>query len=253
MNQTVAPLTESAVLALAARQRAFYDQPSIDARIAQLIRQAPDQNLPEAQLITMLRATRALYFDCHVQVVSGHHTGLYLRFESIARAPDSITVIASSMADWIRRTFPASPPTGIVTTSSDARLLALRTADLLTDLPGFQVVLTPFDYQSGKIGTDVVQGAIETGKSYLALNDVTTRGMCVSKLGKVVTDRRGRLAGMMVFARRDSGQFPLMDELTATHPFYISADLNLPQWEPAQCPLCTAQEPLWQWSRLPEL
>ncbi len=109
------------------------------------------------------------------------------------------------------------------------------------------------DYQSGKIGTDVVQGAIETRKSYLALNDVTTRGMCVSKLGKVVTDRRGRLAGMMVFARRDSGQFPLMDELTATHPFYISADLNLPQWEPAQCPLCTAQEPLWQWSRLPEL
>ena len=96
-------------------------------------------------------------------------------------------------------------------------------------------------------------GAITPGERYLSLNDVTTRGMCVSKLGKVATDHGGRLAGMMVFARRDSGQFPLMDELTSTHPFYWSADLAMPQWEPADCPLCNDHQPLLKWKDLPEL
>ena len=64
-------------------------------------------------------------------------------------------------------------------------------------------------------------GQIRRGERFLVLNDVTTRGQCVNKLGKVVTDHGGVLAGMMVFARRDSGQFPLMDELTGPSRFTI--------------------------------
>ena len=40
---------------------------------------------------------------------------------------------------------------------------------------------------------------------------------------------------MMVFARRDSGQFPPMAELTSTYPFYVGVDLEMPQWEPSAC------------------
>jgi orotate phosphoribosyltransferase len=75
----------------------------------------------------------------------------------------------------------------------------------------------------------------------------------VSKLGKVITDQGGRLAGMMVFARRDSGQFPLMDELIATYPFYYTTDLDMPQWEPERCPLCRDRQPLLFWRDMPEL
>ncbi|HET8580793.1 MAG TPA: hypothetical protein VFL31_07325, partial [Nitrospiraceae bacterium] len=71
--------------------------------------------------------------------------------------------------------------------------------------------------------------------------------------GKVVTEHGGILAGMMVFARRDSGQFPLMDELTTKFPFYYTSDLNMPQWEPAACPLCKAKKPLLSWRDMPEL
>jgi orotate phosphoribosyltransferase len=75
----------------------------------------------------------------------------------------------------------------------------------------------------------------------------------VSKLGKIVTDHGGVLAGMMVFARRDSGQFPLMDELTGTYPFYYTADLSMPQWDSSECPLCQAGKPLLSWRDMPEL
>jgi orotate phosphoribosyltransferase len=115
-----------------------------------------------------------------------------------------------------------------------------------------RVVLTPFDRQTGRIGAEVATGAIHDGERFVALNDVTTRGNCVSKLGSVVTERGGVLAGMMVFARRDSGQFPLMAELTAKFPFYYTADLDMPQWEPEACPLCRASQPVLAWRDLPE-
>jgi orotate phosphoribosyltransferase len=113
--------------------------------------------------------------------------------------------------------------------------------------------LTPYNHESGKIGTEVAKGDIRPGERFLVLNDVTTRGQCVNKLGKVVTDHGGVLAGMMVFARRDSGQFPLMDELTGTFPFYYTADLLMPQWDPSVCPLCQNGKPLLSWRDMPEL
>jgi orotate phosphoribosyltransferase len=116
-----------------------------------------------------------------------------------------------------------------------------------------RLTLTPYSCDTGRIGTDIKVGTIKPGERFLALNDVTTRGNCVGKLGKVITDHGGHLAGMMVFARRDSGQFPLMNELVAKHPFYYATDLDMPQWEPANCPLCRLHKPLLSWKDMPEL
>ena len=244
---------EAAILELVERQKALYEGPEIDTALDHLIRETPHPTLSSWDIQQLLHSSRAIYFDCHVEVVSGHHTGIYLRFESIARFPDLITRIASNMAEWIVETFGHAPPAGIITTSSDARLLAQRTSDLLAERMPLRVVLTPFNRQTGRIGTDIVQGTIGTGERFLALNDVTTRGMCVNKLGTVVTDHGGQVAGMMVFARRDSGQFPLMAELTGTYPFYVSVELEMPQWEPSDCHLCRAKTPLFLWRDLPEL
>ncbi len=244
---------ETAILELVERQRKFYEGSEFPVRLEHLIRDAPHPMLSSWDIQRLLRDSRAVYFDSHVEVVSGHHTDVYLRFESIARFPDFVTIIAANMAEWILQTFRHDPPTGIVTTSSDARLLAERTSDILSAQMPLRVVLTPFNHDTGKIGTDIIQGTVGAGERFLSLNDVTTRGLCVSKLGKVVTDHGGRLAGMMVFARRDSGQFPLMDELTARFPFYFSVDLDMPQWDASECHSCKAHKPLLSWRKLPAL
>ncbi|MEK6533933.1 MAG: hypothetical protein AABZ52_08575, partial [Nitrospirota bacterium] len=132
-------------------------------------------------------------------------------------------------------------------------LLAEGVADMLHNRMRLRVTLTPYSDETGRIGTDIAIGGIKPGERFLALNDVTTRGNCVSKLGKVITDHGGLLAGMLVFARRDSGQFPLMNELLAQHPFYYTTDLDMPQWEPAECPLCRQNQPLLSWGDMPEL
>ncbi len=244
---------EGAVRALAERHRALYEGPGIDSMLKRIIRDAPQSKLSDWDIHRILRTSRAVLFDTHVEMVSGHHSATYLRFESVARIPEILRVISRDMADWVQQTFKKDPIVGIVATASDAHHLAENVADLLRDKMRLRVVLTPFNPETGKIGTEVAAGAIRSGERFLVLNDVTTRGNCVTKLGKVVTDHGGVLAGMMVFARRDSGQFPLMGELTTKLPFYYTADLEMPQWEPAMCPLCKSKTPLLSWREMPDL
>lgn len=244
---------EQAVAELVQRQRALYEGPAIDAKLETIIRDGVHTTLTGWDILRVLRTSRSVFFDSHVEVVSGHHTATYLRFDSVARFPELIKLVARDMADWIGRTFQQDPITGIVTTASAARLLAEGVADMLRNRMRLRVTLTPYSDETGRIGTDIAIGGIKPGERFLALNDVTTRGNCVSKLGKVITDHGGLLAGMLVFARRDSGQFPLMNELLAQHPFYYTTDLDMPQWEPAECPLCRRNQPLLSWRDMPEL
>jgi len=245
--------TTRALHELRERHRALYGSADIDAKLAGIIHDFPASKLTDWDILRILRTSQSVFFDTHVEAVSGHHTATYLRFESIARIPQLLTVIARDMADWVTRLHEKRPVMGVVTTDSDARLLAERVVELLAPKIRLRLVLTPYRRESGKIGTDIMAGQIRSGERYLVLNDVTTRGQCVSKLGKVVTDHGGLVAGMMVFARRDSGQFPLMDDLTSASPFYYTADLRMPQWEPSQCQLCTAHQPLLLWRDMPEL
>ncbi len=235
------------------RHRMLYEGSAVDARLRTIIRPGLHTNLTEENILHILRTSRSVFFDTHVEVVSGHHTATYLRFDSMARFPELIRQVVGDIADWIRRTFQHHPITGLVATSSAAELLAQGIVDILQDTKGLRVALTPYSCETGRIGTDINVGTIKAGERFLALNDVTTRGNCVSKLGTVITDHGGLLAGMMVFARRDSGQFPLMNELIARHPFYYTTDLDMPQWEPARCPLCKGNKPLLSWRDMPAL
>ncbi|MFO0698826.1 MAG: hypothetical protein U0236_06325 [Nitrospira sp.] len=235
------------------RHRALYEGPAIEAQLKTIIRAGLHTNLTEKDILHILRVSRSVFFDAHVEVISGHHTATYLRFDSIARFPELIRQVASDMAGWIRHTFQQDPIWGLVATSSAAEQVAEGIAAELRDTMRLNLALTPYSCETGRIGTDLTVGAVKSGDRFLALNDVTTRGNCVSKLGKVITDHGGLLAGMLVFARRDSGQFPLMNELTAQYPFYCTTDLDMPQWEPAHCPLCRANKPLLSWKDMPAL
>jgi orotate phosphoribosyltransferase len=252
VNVTDSP-TARALQELRGRHHRLYEEQDIDAKLAGVIRDFPASKLTDWDILRILRMSQSVFFDTHVEVVSGHHTATYLRFESIARFPQLLTLIARDMADWVARLHEKRPVMGLVTTDSGARLLAERVAGLLLSKIRLRVISTPYHHDTGKIGTEIMTGHIRPDERFLVLNDVTTRGQCVSKLGKVVTDHGGVLAGMMVFARRDSGQFPLMDELTGTYPFYYTADLSMPQWDSSACPLCKDEKPLLSWRDMPEL
>jgi orotate phosphoribosyltransferase len=224
----------------------------IVSTLESIIRPGPESALTGTEISAVLQASRAVYVDTHVEVVSGHHTGTYLRFDSIAEQPELVDRLAQDMAQWISRRFQDAPVAGLLAPNSAAAQLARRTAALLEPRMRLRVALTSYDERTGRIGTDLCAGTVNKGERFIALNDVTTRGNCVSKLGTVITGADAALAGMMVFARRDSGQFPLVPELIARYPFFYTVDLAMPQWEPQDCPLCRAARPLISWRDLPK-
>src|SRR5437660_6376696 len=131
------------------RHRDLYDGPAIDPKLKGIIRDAPYSKLSDWDIHRMLRTSRSVFFDTHVEVVSGHHTATYLRFASIAQYPQLVRLIARDMADWIRQMFHKDPIAGIVATASEARLLADGVADVLRGEMPLRVVLTPYNPETG--------------------------------------------------------------------------------------------------------
>ena len=126
--------TEDQALAeLIDRNLALYDGPKIEEKLKGMIKNAPQSKLSDWDIHRILRTSRAVLCDTHVEVVSGHHTASFLRFESIAKIPQLITLIARDMADWIHNRFSLKPITGVLATSSDAQLLASQIAEHVFD------------------------------------------------------------------------------------------------------------------------
>ena len=146
---------EPALSELVERHRKLYVSPEIDTRLERIIRKGPHSNLSEWDVHRILRTAEAVFFDSHVEVVSGHHTGTYLRFESIARVPELLGLIVRDMANWLSRTFEKEPIAGIVTTGSAAAQLADGVAKLLNAQMGLRVTLTPYNCETGRIGTEI--------------------------------------------------------------------------------------------------
>ena len=135
--------------------RKLYDSALIDTKLNAIIRDAPQSKLSDWDVHRILRTSRSVFFNSHVEVVSGHHTATYLRFESIAAFPQLIRLIARDMADWVLRRYPNGELEGIVATASAAEVLAEAVADVVREHQRLSVVLTPFDYETGKIGTEI--------------------------------------------------------------------------------------------------
>src|SRR6058998_2430761 len=130
---SVKTMDERALKEMLDRHRDLYDGPAIDPKLKGIIRDAPCSKLSDWDILRVLRTSRSVFFDTHVEVVSGHHTATYLRFESVARFPELSRLLARDMAEWIRRTFHHDPITGIVATTSAAEVLAEGIADVLHD------------------------------------------------------------------------------------------------------------------------
>lgn len=228
-----------------------YANSSIEGRLQEIVRESPCSSLSKTKLVSLFYDAKAIVFDTHAAVVSGHHTATYLGFESIARYPHLISLISHDMGQWVLGLSRHHRIDGLLVPASDARLVAEGLATVIKDRLPVRVVYAPFDTESGKIGTEISEDAIRQGENFVVINDVTARGNCVNKLGTIVSEHGGQVVGMMVFARRDSGQFPLVDNLMSRYPFYYGTNVMMPQWEISDCPNCQRGEEFYSWKEMP--
>ncbi|GJL60444.1 MAG: hypothetical protein NPIRA03_33010 [Nitrospirales bacterium] len=232
-------------------QRRLYADSTVEERLHAIVGESPSSSLSKSQVIRIFRDSQAILFDTHVSVVSGHHTATYLGFESIARDAGLLSIINADMGHWVLGLSQHHRIDGLLVPASDARVLAEGIATIISPQMAMRVVSAPFNPETGKIGVEIPEGSIQKGDNFVVINDVTARGSCVNKLKTIVNDHGGHVVGMMVFARRDSGQFPLMDDLMSRYPFYYGTNVTMPQWEIQDCPNCRRGEEFFSWKEMP--
>lgn len=185
-----------------------------------------DGDRPEAE--RLLREAGAL-LEGHFQLTSGKHSGLYIEKFRLLERPQQTEALCRMIAEWARPLAPqlvAGPTTGgIIISYEVARLLGVR-----------GIFAESVDSQGGRV---FQRGfSIAPGERTLVVDDVLTTGGSVRDVIATVQARSGLVAGVAVLIDRTGGRIDF------GVPFFACLTLDLPSYEPAECPLCAKGVPI---------
>ena len=174
----------------------------------------------------LLRDATAI-LDGHFQLTSGKHSSSYIEKFRLLERPLQTEALCRMIAEWARPLslqLVAGPTTGgIIISYEVARLLGVRSifAEPVNGGRAFQRGFT-----------------IAPGARVLVVDDVLTTGGSIREVLAAVRTMGGNMAGVAVLVDRTGG--------TADFgvPFFACLTLDLPSYEPGQCPLCAEKVPL---------
>jgi orotate phosphoribosyltransferase len=176
----------------------------------------------------LLRDAGAL-LEGHFQLASGKHSSLYIEKFRLLERPAQTEALCAMIVSWARGIgveVVAGPTTGgIIISYEVARLLGLRGifAERNEDGPG----------RSFQRGFEIA-----AGERVLIVDDVLTTGGSIREVIDAVQQRGGVVAGVAVLVDRASGSVDF------GAPFFACLELDLPVYEPDECPLCRDDVPL---------
>ena len=176
----------------------------------------------------LLREAGAL-LEGHFQLTSGKHSARYVEKFRLLEQPVQTEALCRMIADWARAHAPelvAGPTTGgIIISYEVARILGTRSIFAEKDEEG-----------PGRAFGRGFQ--IGDGERVLVVDDVLTTGGSVRDVIDAVRERGGVAAGVAVLVDRAGGKTDF------GAPFFACLQLDIPTYEPAECPLCRDGVPL---------
>ena len=182
--------------------------------------------MDEAQIIKLLKESGALLTG-HFKLRSGKHSDHFFQAALLLQYPDkaelACTHLAEKFAGMGVETVISPAVGGLIVGQEVARALKVRA--IFADKENDQLVL--------KRGFQ-----IRPGEKVLVAEDVVTEGGRVRSTVDLVRSLGGEVVGIAVLVDRSGGraQFDV--------PFHSLLQLQLPTWEPEECPLCRTGAPL---------
>ena len=182
--------------------------------------------MTEKEIIGILEQSGAL-LSGHFQLRSGLHSNRFFQAALLLQYPDKAEIVCRHLAEAFRNTpvdAVISPAVGgLIVGQEVARALGCRA--IFADKEDGQLVL--------KRGF-----TIRPGEKILVAEDVVTKGGRVQQTIDLVRSFGGQVVGVAVIVDRSGG------EAEFDVPFHSALKLSLPTFEPSECPLCKAGEPV---------
>ncbi len=180
-------------------------------------------------LLERLRAIGALK-DGHFLLASGRHSGQYVEKFDLLRRPAATSDACAEIA----RRFEGDGIAAVVGPTTGGVLIAFETARLL----GVEAAYAERS-ADGDPGREFRRGTrFAPGCRVLVVDDILTTGGSIRQTLAALEDHPVEVVGIAVLVDRSGGRAsfgPRLDSL---------ARLDIPTWEPVDCPLCADGVPL---------
>ncbi len=181
----------------------------------------------------LLREAGAL-LEGHFQLSSGRHSAAYVEKFRLLERPPQTDALCRMIADWARELSPsvvAGPTTGgLIVSYEVARHLGLRSIFAEKAEGGGP---------DGSVGRSFQRGfTIAPGERVLIVDDVLTTGGSVRDVLEAVRSMGGEPLAVAVLIDRSGGSTDF------GVPSFSCLALDLPSFEPDDCPLCAQKVPL---------
>ena len=182
--------------------------------------------MTEQEIVKILENSGAL-LSGHFQLRSGLHSNRFFQAALLLQYPDKAEIVCRHLADQFRdreiETVISPAVGGLIVGQEIARALGKRA--IFADKEDGQLVL--------KRGF-----SIRPGEKVLVAEDVVTKGGRVQQTCDLVRSCGGEVVGIAVIVDRSGGtaHFDV--------PFYSALQLDLPTFEPSECPMCAEHLPI---------
>jgi len=181
---------------------------------------------PVPTVIDQFRHAGAL-LEGHFRLTSGLHSPGYLQCALVLQHPREAEAYGVALAERLRdlgaRTVLSPALGGIVIGQEVGRALGVR-AIFAERVDGTLMLRRGF--------------SLEPGETVVVIEDVVTTGGSTRETIEVARAAGARVVGAGAIIDRSGGQQRL------DVPFHALAELSLPTYEPASCPLCLAGQPV---------
>ncbi len=176
------------------------------------------------RLLTSLRESEAL-LEGHFLLSSGRHAGRYVQCAKMLQWPERAAAACRDLARQARAGGAAwdlvvGPAMGGITLAYElGRALGVRAVFAERDPAGGFLLRRGF--------------AVAPGERVLVAEDVVTTGRSAFEVVEMLEAAGAGAVGVACLVDRSAGGHPF-----GGRPFHRLAELEIPSWEPAECPLC---------------
>lgn len=187
-------------------------------------------NLPAASMEDLFRDAGALR-EGHFRLKSGLHSARYLEKFLVLQYPTLASELCRRMAQEVA----GLAPNVVVGPTTGGVLLAFETARHLSAILGWEV-RGLFAEPSTLAGARELRRGFEVsrGDTIVLVDDILTTGASLRETGDAVERAGGQATAAVVMVNRSA------EPVDIGIPIRSVGRIEIPVWEPADCPLCDA-------------